>query len=55
MAQLDPSSPVLTSTEIVAYRADVYRIALNLIKSQEWARGCEPDDVVRLAEFLMGE
>jgi hypothetical protein len=55
MAQLDPSSPALTSTEIVAYRADVYRIALTLIKSPDWPRGYEPEDVVSLASFLMGE
>lgn len=55
MAQLDPSSPALTSTEIVAYRADVYRIALNLIKTHGWSRGYEPEDVVSLALFLMGK
>lgn len=56
MARLDASSEVLTRAEVMADRADAYRLAQRLIADYDWGLYAPaPEDVLSLAQFLAGE
>lgn len=54
MATIDGSIDDPSPVEALAARADVYQIAAALIRGADLAQKAEPDDVLRLAEFLAG-
>ncbi|MFI2188015.1 hypothetical protein [Streptomyces sioyaensis] len=52
MAQLDPSLADETPTGIVADRADIYRVAVRLVRDADLITDASPDDVLNVARFL---
>lgn len=55
MAMLEPTSKAIQEAEQTAWRADMYRTALTLIKQAGLVADPEPEDVLRLARYLIGE
>lgn len=55
MAQVDGSLADPTPVSRLADRADIYRIATALLRGNGLLDSAEPDDVLRLTEWLAGD
>lgn len=53
----DDATPtgVLTRTEVLAERADVFRMARAILDQYEWEDGVDVIDTLILSRFLLGE
>ena len=55
MSLPEPTSKGIQEAEEVTRRADVYRSALALLSEAGLIADTEPEDVLRLARYLVGE
>ncbi|GLX36894.1 hypothetical protein Sros01_29670 [Streptomyces roseochromogenus] len=55
MALPEPTSREIREAEEVAMRADVYRTAVSLVQSSRLQVDAEPEDILRLARYLLRE
>lgn len=55
MSLAEPTSYAIKAAEEVAWRADVYRVARTLLGDAGLVADAEPEDVLRLARFLLRE
>lgn len=55
MALPEPTSAAIRAAEEVAWRADAYRTAVALLRDAGLVTDAEPEDMLRLARFLLRE
>lgn len=55
MALPEPTGREIQTVEKAALRADVYRTAVTLLNGVPFTMETEPEDVLRLARYLLGE